>query len=175
MKLPEYVLYACLALFLAAPARAESLSFDHRIYPPLKDVLDGGQKDMILYDSSNPRYVIDRIAVRGKSATEWSEALEIVARAHAKGMSSASDWMTELRIKADKLCRNNVTLLTEDAISVTFERSSPACPGERAPFAIYRIVTGKTSLFLLAVLSREPLEEAAKQQWLKLLASAHLQ
>lgn len=175
MKLPRYVLQACLALALAAPAQAESLSFDHRIYPPLKEVLDGGQKDMLLYDSSNPRYVVDRIAVRGKSATEWSEALEIIARAHAKGMSSASDWMTELRAKADKLCPNKVTFLAEDAISVTFERNSPACRGERAPFAIYRIVTGKTSLFLLAVMSREPLEEVAKQQWLKLLASAHLE
>ena len=46
---------------------------------------------------------------------------------------------------------------------------------ERAPVAIYRVVAGKRSLFLLAVLSKSDLRESARREWLDLLASAHLE
>lgn len=162
-------------LAFAAPAHAEKLSFDHRLYPPLKEVLDSGKADMVLFDAHNPRFIIDRIAVRGKSATRWEEALEIIARTPGKGVTSADDWMRELRGEADKLCQNEVALISQDASSVTFERKSPQCPAERAPIALYRIVASKKSLFMLAVLAKDPLMADARAKWLALLASAHIE
>jgi hypothetical protein len=164
-----------LLLLLSAPAFAEKLSFDHRLYPPLKAVLDSGQTEMVLFDASNPRNIIDRIAVRGTSATRWTEALEIIARTPGKGVVSAEDWMRELRGAADKLCPNEAAILSQDDNSVTFERKSAQCPAERAPFAIYRIVGSKKSLFLLGVLTKEPLPAEMRQKWLELLATAHIE
>lgn len=161
-------------LLFSAPAHAEKLSFDHRLYPPLKEVLDSGQADMVLFDAHNPRYIIDRIAVRGKSAKRWEEALEIIARTPAKDMTSADDWMRELRGAADKLCPNTVAVIAQDELSVTFERQTLKCPSERAPYAIYRVVAGKRSLFLLSVLTKSALSEDLRRQWLGLLASAHI-
>lgn len=173
MKLP--CLAAALLVLMASPAHAEKLTFDHRLYPPLKAALDSGDAAKVDYNNANPRYVVDRIAVRGASANDWQEALEIIARTPAKGMSSAADWMAELRRGADKACPNAVTTLTEDPASVTFERQSQPCKAERAPFALYRVVAGKRSLFLLAVLSKVPLSAEARAEWLALLASAHIE
>lgn len=55
-----------LAALCAAPALAEKLSFDYRLYQPLKDVLDSGRDDLILYNAKNPAYVTDLIVIRGK-------------------------------------------------------------------------------------------------------------
>ncbi len=169
-----FKLVALPLLLLAAPARAEKLIFDHRLYPPLKEVLDNGRKEMISFDDSNPRYVVDRIAISGKSAEDWTQMLEIVARTPTRGMRSAADWLAELRRQADGVCVNRTEILAQTENSLTVERRSPNCPRERAPTALYRIVAGKRSLFLLAVLSKGDLTEPDRSQWLALLASAHL-
>jgi hypothetical protein len=163
------------ALLLAAPAQAEKLTFDHRLHPPLKQVLDSGNRAMVAYDDRNPRYVIDRIAVTGKSAEQWTEALEIIARTPTRQVKSAADWLAELRGRADRTCPNRVAVIAQDDNSVTVERHSPNCPAERAPNALYRIVAGKRSLFLLSVLSKRELAGPDRRQWLALLASAHLE
>ncbi len=164
-----------IALCLPCPAMAEKLVFDHRLSPPLKAVLDEGKTEMVLFDTSNPRYIIDRIAVTGKSAEYWTEALEIIARSPAKNMKTSADWMAELRDQADKLCPNEVSVIAQDLASITYQRLSLRCPKERAPYSIYRVIAGKRSLFLLAVLSKSELNETARRQWLALLASAHLE
>ncbi|MEO7247006.1 MAG: hypothetical protein ABIW31_01010 [Novosphingobium sp.] len=163
-----------LALLLSSAANAEKLVFDHRLYPALKQVLDDNRGEMVLYDASNPRYVIDRIAVAGKSAKKWSEALEIIARTPTAKVKTAADWMAELRAQADRRCRNEIAVIVQDDASITYERRSQQCPAERAPVAIYRVIAGKRSLFLLAVLSKSELGDAQRRQWLELLASAHL-
>lgn len=162
-------------LLLASPASAEKLMFDHRLYPPLKDVLDSGNQDMVLFDASNPRYIVDRIAVTGPSAKRWTEALEIIARTPAREVKTPADWMAELRAKVDPKCGYDAKILTQDDNSITFERRVSDCPDERAPVAIYRIVGSKRSLFMLAVLEKRELTEEARKQWLALLASAHLE
>lgn len=160
---------------LASPAHAEKLSFDHRLYPPLKAVLDGGDADRIAYDASNPRYVVDLIAVQGKSATDWSEALEIIARTPAQKVRTARDWFAELRGRSDRLCPNTVTAIAEDAASITFERHSPACTAERAETALTRVLAGKRSLFAVSFLFKGVPDAATRRQWLALLASAHIE
>ena len=156
-------------------AHAEKLSFDHRLYPPLKAVLDSGDTGMIAYDGRDPRYVTDLIAVKGTSAENWTEALEIIARLPARNARDAREWAGSLQRAAPSGCKAQFTTIAEDAQSITFSRSLPDCPAARAETTITRIVQGKRSLFLLSVLIKGKPDEAARLQWLALLASAHIE
>ncbi len=162
-------------LGLAVPAQAERLTFDHRLQPQLKAVLDSGDTTRIDYQAGNPRYIVDRIAVQGTSAANWTELLEIIARTPAKGMRSAADWKAELLRQADARCAGRVDVLAQDDASITFERHATAiCPAEPVRRSLYRVVAGKRSLFLLAVHEKGALADDARAQWLAMLALAHL-
>ena len=162
-------------LLAAAPALGEKLTFDHRLSPPLKAVLDGGDAGMIDYNSANPRNVVDLIAVRGKSAQDWLEALVIIARTPDRKVASAAAWADELQREAQGKCASTFTELARDETSVTFERRSVGCPAGYPPIAIYRAIGGKRSLFLLAVLAKDDLSESSRSQWLAMMSSAHLE
>lgn len=159
---------------LGSPLAAERLQFDHRLYPPLQQVLDSGETDKVDFNADNPRRLVDLIAVKGASAREWREALEIVSIPRPRDVASAHAWMEILQKKALHQCQATFTILAEDATSVTFERRSPGCAAERASFGLYKLVAGKRSWFELAVLARDGLNDAARAQWLALLASAHI-
>lgn len=169
----RFALLAALML-TAAPAMAERLLFDHRLSPPLKAVLDSKNAAMISFDDKNPRYVVDVIAVRGKSASDWSEALVIIARTPSRKVRTAAAWMAELRAEAESRCTNEIRTLAEDAGSVTFERRSTGCRGDYPPVAIYRAIAGERSLFLLAVMAKDDLSEQSQREWLSMLGSARL-
>ena len=162
-------------LLLAAPALAEKLVFDHRLSPPLKAVFDSGDASMISYDASNPRNVVDVIAVRGKSAKDWSEALVIIARTPDKKVRGAGEWIAELQREARAKCASTFTQLAQDDISITIERHSTGCRPGYPSTALYRAITGKRSLFLLAVLVKDNLSDSARSQWLAMMSSAHLE
>lgn len=168
-------LIALALLASATPLAAERLQFDHRLYPPLEQVLDSGDKGMIDFNAQDPGKLVDLIAVKGKSAQDWSEALEIVSIARPRNVAGARAWLEIISAGAKARCPGaQVTVLAEDANSVTFERRSPSCPAERAAAGLYRLVAGKRSWFQLAVLEKGELDPAARGQWLALLASAHL-
>jgi len=162
-------------LSLATPALAERLSFDHRTVPALKAVLDSGNAAMIDYNGSNPRYITDVIAVRGRSAKDWDEALVIIARAPTGKVATAADWLEELRGEARRRCSSELKMLATDERSILFERHAEKCPGSYPRNAIYLVVQGKTSLFMLAILSRDDLSEQSRGEWLTMLKSAHLE
>ena len=162
-------------VLMAAPAQAEKLVFDHRLSPPLKAVLDSGDAGMINYNNSDPRNVIDVIAVRGKSAADWTEALVIIARTPDRKVRTAADWAAALQREAKAKCASTFTELARDDVSVTLERRSVRCPAGYPPTALYRAVGGKKSLFLLAVLVKDALSPAARVQWLAMMDSAHLE
>ncbi|MFC0588112.1 hypothetical protein ACFFF7_01660 [Novosphingobium aquiterrae] len=164
-----------LLVFWVLPAHAERLTFDHRLYPPLKAVLDGGDQGMIDFNGKDPRYVVDLIAIKGSSAKNWIEALEIIARSPDKKVKTARDWAAELKARTDRGCMVDVTPITEDEISLTFERHVTACPRTRAETTITRIVQGKRSLFLLTILIKGVPDQPARRQWLELLQSAHIE
>ena len=162
-------------LLLAAPALAEKLTFDHRLSPALKAVLDSGDAGMIDYNSANPRNVVDLIAVRGKSAKDWTEALVIIARTPDRKMRDAADWTAQLQREAKAKCTSTFTELARDDRSITFERRSVGCPSGYPPIALYRAIAGQHSLFLLAVLVKDDLSESSRGQWLAMMSSAHLE
>lgn len=166
--------FAFALLLMATPAWAERLQFDHRLYPPLLQVLDQGDADMIAFDNKNPARLVDLIAVKGKSAKNWTEALEIIAIRRPSDVQSAKAWMALLQQQAQARCPASFEILAEDSDSVTFQRRSPNCPAERASLGLYRLVAGKRSWFQLSVLVKGDLDDAARQQWLSLLASAQL-
>jgi hypothetical protein len=160
------------ALF-AVPALADKLVFDHRLYPPLKAVLDGGRDELILYNDKNPAYVTDLIVVRGNSTRDWTEAMIIVARSPSAKVATVDDWMAELERQAQAKCPSKLTVIVRDENSITLERLSQRCPSGYPPQALYRIVRGEKSLFLLGVMSKDAITPDARTAWLSLFASAH--
>lgn len=169
------VLGAVLATALVSgPARAERMSFDHRLYPALKASLDSGDKDKVLYNDSNPKYVYDLIVVQGTTTSDWSEGLEIITRTPGRGMATARDWLEDMRRRQARGCASTFTVLVEDARSITFERLSPGCPAAAAQTGLYKIMAGTRSLFLLGGLFKGEMSADMRQHWLALLASAQL-
>lgn len=165
---------AALLLIAAVPAMAEQLVFDHRLSPPLKAVFDADDPAKIAYNAKDPSFVTDLIAVRGVSAQDWTEALLIIARTPRGKVHSARDWAEELRADAPRHCAGTLTTLAEDEASITLERRSTGCAADYPPFALYRVVAGKRSLFLLAAMSKDAMSDAAQAQWRAVLASAHI-
>jgi len=159
---------------MPSAAFAEKLTFDHRIYPPLAAVLDSGRTEMIRFDNSNPKLIKDRIAIQGSSVDRWTEALDIIVRARKAKLQSAADWASQIQQDANSRCPSTFTTIAQDETSLTFERHSSGCPAGTTQTGLYRIVTGKTSLYLLNPLAMGELPEATRQQWLTLLASAHI-
>ncbi len=164
-----------LAMGVAVPAAAEQLHFDHRLYPPLKAVLDQGRKEMIYFNNADPKYVVDRIAIQGTSADDWTEALDIIARSPSREVKNADDWLAEIRSKAESACPSQFEILARDKNSITFSRRSTGCAADKIQFALYRIVAGKRSLFLLNAIKRDDMNEAMRRQWIELLQSARLE
>lgn len=176
MTKPKWHLAAFPAfLLVASPALAEKLTFDYRQSPPLKAVLDSGDAGMIDYNAANPRNIVDLIAVRGKSAKDWTEALVIIARTPDRKVGSVNDWIGELQREAKAKCASTFSVLGRDENSITLERRSVGCPKGYPPVALYRAISGKRSLFLLAVLVKDDLGETARRQWLAVMSSAHIE
>lgn len=166
---------AGMALSIAAvPAAAEQLLFDQRLSAPLAAAFASNDPGRIAYNAANPKYVTDVIAVRGASARDWSEAMVIISRALEGKVRTARDWVAELQAEATSRCSSTFTTIAEDAASVTFERRSTGCPVKYPPFAIYRAIAGQRSLFLLAAMTRDGMNDDARREWHAVLASAHI-
>ena len=81
----------------------------------------------------------------------------------------------ELQREAQAKCNSTFTELARDEMSIMYERRSVGCPAGYPPVALYRLIGGKHSLFLLAVLVKDDLNETSRSQWLALMSSAHLE
>lgn len=160
------------AILSASPAAAERLQFDHRLSPSLKAAFDANDPALIDFNDKNPRYVTDLIAIEGKSAKDWTEALLIVARTPDKKVRTVAAWVAELQGEGQRRCASTFRTLAEDAASVTFERRSTGCAAGYPPVALYRVVAGKQSLFLLGFLHKSQPSDQVQQQWQAVLASA---
>jgi hypothetical protein len=174
--LRHWALAAPIAAIAAAatPAHAERLSFDHRLYPQLKAALDSGNGALVHYEGGNPKYLYNFIVVQGTSYARWTEGLEIITRLPARNMQTARDWLAELQAKLPRGCSAEVTVISEDATSLTFERRLSRCPANMAQSGLYRIVAGRRSLFLLGAHYKGEMTADMRSRWLALLASANL-
>ncbi|MEO5586055.1 MAG: hypothetical protein ABIQ81_00010 [Novosphingobium sp.] len=166
----RHAILCALSLLAASPAHAEKLLFDPRIGA----TLDSSDKDMILFDARNPRYVFDRIALQGSSAQNWTEALEIIVRTPDKAIKTTGDWLQQIRDQSTASCTSQFTAIAQDATSLTFMRQSDACAAAPAETALYRIVAGRKSLFLLNARYKGAMDAAARERWLTLLATARV-
>ncbi len=173
-RLVYAIVAAVAAQGLAAPAWAEQLNFDHRLYQPLQQSLDSGRKELLRFDGRNPAYLVDMVVVRGESVRNWTEALVIIARSPDAKVRDSADWLAELRRQAEARCPSDFIVIAQDEISLTVERNSHGCAADYPASAFYRIVKGKSSLFLLGAMSKDGFTAEARQGWLSLFASAHL-
>lgn len=160
------------AMLLTSPLQAERLKFDHRLSPQLKAVFDSGDPDKIDFNDSNPHYVTDLVAIEGKSAKDWTEALLIVARTPDKKVRTVNEWVSELQGESQRRCASEFRTVAQDLASVTFERHSTGCAAGYPPVALYRVVAGKQSLFLLGFLRKAEPSAQIMQEWQAVLASA---
>lgn len=174
VRMAVLVVVFAAAPFAADPARAERLTFDHRLSPALKAALDSGNRDLVHFDDRNPRYLYNLIVVQGTSQADWTEGLEIVTRLAGRKMASAQDWLDEMQARLPRGCSAQVIPLAQDATSLTFERRLSGCPPASAATGVYRIVAGRRSLFLLGALRKGDLDPERRGQWLQLLGSAQL-
>lgn len=168
-------IFAFALLAFASPAFADKLVFDHRLYPALNASLDSGRSDMILFNDKNPAYVTDLIVVRGQSVKDWTEAMIIIARKPGEKVSGPSEWLAELKLQSVQQCPSELNVLAEDEGSITIERRSTGCPANYPSNALYHIVKGKPSLFLLGAMSKDGFTPESRTAWLALFASAHLE
>jgi hypothetical protein len=159
---------------MATPASAERLSFDHRLYPALKATLDSGNAALIHHEARSPRYLYNLIVVQGRSIGDWTEGLEIITRLHARNLANPREWLGEMQSRLPRGCSAEVTVISEDAASLTFERRLTGCPPVMAQSGLYRIVAGRRSLFLLGALYKGEMPADMRSRWLELLASAAL-
>lgn len=174
MKVRAAILFV-LSMLASSPAHAEKLLFDHQLYPQIGAVLDSGRKEMVIFDDRNPKYVFDRIAIQGTSAENWTEALEIIVRTPEKSVKSPSDWVHLIGAATTASCASQITPIAEDKTSLTFMRQAPACAGAPAETALYRIVAGRKSLFLLGARYKGEMDQAMRERWLSVLASARIE
>lgn len=166
---------ALCALGWAGQAQADKLVFDHRLAPALKAVLEAGDPAMVAYDSSNPRNLVDTIAVRGNSAKDWQEALVIVSRTPDSKIRTAAQWRAALERETTARCPGAFDVLAQDSESITFERRSSGCPSGYPVRAIYRVFASKKALFMLAVLAKDDIAAPAREAWLAMLASGRIE
>ena len=165
---------AIAALFLSSPLLADKLVFDHRGYQPLKEAFESNNGDLIAFNNKNPAYVTDLVVVRGKSTKSWTEAMIIIARKPDAKVMAPADWMAELQRQAEAQCPSRFAVLQQDETSITLERQSQGCPSGYPANALYRIVQGKPSLFLLGAMSKDGFTPEARKAWLGVFASARL-
>lgn len=165
-----------LALAAAPSAHAERLTFDYRLYPPLKAALDSGETARIAYDGSNPRYVVDLIAITGHSAADWDEAIQIIARTPAHNMTTAQAWFAEIEAAALRECPGaKLRIVAKEADAITYEEQSIGCPRPAGESRMGRIVAGRRSLFAITFILHGSAEPAARAGWLATLNSAHIE
>lgn len=161
-------------IMAAAPALADKLVFDHRLVPALKAVLDAGDPAMTAYNGRNPANLINVMAVRGRSASDWDEALIIITRVPDPAIASPDAWQAQIARDAARQCPAVITPVARDSISITFERRSTGCRKGYPAVALYRVVQGR-SLFLLAALSKTDFTPERRAEWLALMASGRIE
>lgn len=169
----RHALIALLTL-IAAPAAAERLDFDPRVHAALAAAMADKSSDAVYFEDRRPRYLLDRILIRGRSAQDWDEALEIVVYPHPRNVTKAMQWYEPFRAAEDAACPSTWSVLTSEDTSITFTRSEARCTALAGQTRTYRAIVGKRDVFVLGGLNRGAIEPAVREAWLTLFATARL-
>ncbi len=169
------VLLAALGVGMATPAQAERLDIDHRLYAPLHAAMENPREGTIFYDASQPGRLFDRILVRGTSAEhDWTEALELLVTRRNGKAKTPQDWLAGFQPASESACPATLSNLSADITSLTFALEAPPCPAGAPLTALYRVVLGRKSAYLVSAKVKGAMSATQREQWLALLASAHL-
>jgi hypothetical protein len=168
-------LLAVFALAWASGASAQAMSWDYSHYPPfqaLTEALAKGQRQEAMYvEDRSPAYVLQRFVIEGKSATDWTDALEVLNTMRKAEPKTPTGWYERFQ-KQGAQCPSNWTLIAQNKDSVTFQRDSLACSLQPAQTGLYRVLYGKQQVFTLIFTSKAPLSEEKRRQVLAMLDSA---
>ena len=118
--------------------------------------------------------MLDRIAVRGKSADDWSEALEIVVLTRPRKIAALADWFSAWQQSEDAICTSAWQTLSATPATMSFARSDARCPAQAGQQRIYRALWGKKNVYLLSGIVRGSMSAAQRAQWQVLLDTAKI-
>lgn len=168
-------LFAGFALVWASAASAQAVSWDYSQYPPfqaLTEALAKGQRqDAMHIEDRTPVYVLQRFVIEGKSATDWTDALEVLNTMRKAEPKTPAGWYERLQ-KQGASCPSNWTLIAQAKDSITFQRDSAACSTQPAQTGLYRVLYGRQQVFTLIFTSKAPVSQEKRQQVLAMLESA---
>ncbi len=167
------ILFAMLAS-ISSPALAERLTLDHRSYPALSQAVMSARDDAIFYQDASPDFVLDRIMVRGRSASDWDEAIEMIVYPRGRKLSKLEDWYRGYTSAEQRSCPSRWTVIRQDEGGITFSRDRAQCADQSGQSRLYRAFMGKRHVFLVGGLYRGEMPEANKAQWLVVLDSARV-
>jgi len=177
MRTATFLLSLCLpaaALLSAAPAAAERLDIDHRLYAPLHAAMESPTDQTLLYEQQATR-VFDRILIAGTSASsDWREALEISVYARPRGLDRPDQWLAAFSPASESTCPAAVHELARDANSLTFALDAQPCATGTRLTGLYRVVLGRRSVYLVGAKLKGEMAAEQRAQWLSVLASARL-
>ncbi len=168
----RYKALFALALAFSTPAHAERLLIDHRGYPALSQAVMNAGEDAIFYQDASPDYVLDRIKIQGRSASDWSEAIEFVVYPRGRGVKQIEDWYRGFSAAEQLTCPSRWNVIRQDDTGITFTRDQAQCAGLQGQSRLYRAMLGKRHVFLVGGLYRGEMSEEMKHQWLVVLDSA---
>ncbi len=170
----QRIVLALMLLGMAMPAHAEQLLFDHRIYPPLEAAFESKRDDVILFESRPNGVQFDRIMVQGRSVSDWDEAMEITVSKRSRKQGTAQEAFDSWRKTQDAGCPAQWNELARDDGSITIEQTTPTCANAPAHQAVWRLMLGARSVFVIGGVYRGAMPTAMRQSWLALLASARI-
>jgi len=166
---------AVLAVLCATPARAEKLELDHRLYTPLHQAMEKHGEGTVHFETRPGGGLFDRILVRGESAeSNWDEALELLVAPRKPRTLTAQQWYTQFKPSRETKCPAAVSLIEETEAAVTFSVDAPACGAGPGLTGLYKVATGKTTLYLVAAKAKGVMTAEQRRSWLGVLASARV-
>jgi hypothetical protein len=168
-------LLVAVVLCCATPASAQNLSWDYAQYPAfqqLVEALGAGQRQEAMYvEDKTPVYVLQRFVIDGKSARDWTEALEVLITMRKAEPPTPAKWYARFQAQGAQ-CPSQWTMIAQDKQSITFQRGSQACDPHPAQTGLYRVVYGKEQVFAMISTHKGALSKQKRAQILAMLATA---
>jgi len=159
---------------MAISAQAERLEWDDSAIPVLKAITT--ERDpLILTKGKAGEYLLTRIIIDGSSAEDWTESLEITNTKQKGQPKDVIEWYEMFKLQGEDNCDSDWNILEESEESMMFERHSSICPPLEAQQALYRVLFGKTNVYLLCATSKGGMDAETRDSWIGVFQSAEIQ